>query len=70
MESYEYKIGETIYNFEEMIVYYHNGWRKLSFNKLEQRLYRMTDKGYQRLSPKVEQAYLNYEIEKIMLGGE
>jgi len=40
---------------------------KLKFGVITQELYRITNKGFQTLAPAITKAYLDYQIEKILL---
>jgi len=65
----KFKSGQTIYNFEEMtVITPHNGWWKLYFSSTDQELYRIAHNKFMRLSPKITKAYIEYSIEKILLG--
>ena len=70
MESYEFKYYGHTFNFEEMIVYTPNGYSKLNWNETEQTLYRLTDSRSQRLAPSISSAYLEYQVDKILLSEE
>lgn len=64
----EYKKGNVTYDFEEMIVYTPQGWSKLIvFNN---QLFRMGQKKRMEVGPKVNEAYFEYVIEKMLLDGE
>lgn len=50
-----------------MIVYTPTAFWRLMFNQITQQLMRVTDNGFCTLTPKITKAYLDYQVEKILL---
>ena len=61
----EFKYGATTYDFEDMKVYNKSGWWKLIVFNNE--LHRMGQNKLYKISPVVNDAYFEYEIENILL---
>lgn len=53
-----------------MIVYTNGVYYRLYFCKASQELQRVNHTRFVRLSPQITKAYLDYQIEKILLEGE
>ena len=69
MCDHKFKIGNAIYDFENMIVMtVGNGWWHLKWNAQTSILYRIGNSRYIEQSPIVSAAYLDYAIENILLG--
>ena len=62
----EFKLGAVTYNFDEMIVYSTSGYSKLKVHN--GKLHRIGLNKMMEVSPTVNDAYFEYEIEKILLG--
>lgn len=62
----EFEYAKSVYNFDEMIVVGPNGWWKLKF--MDGELYRIGGNRFCNLSPIVNEAYLEYKVEQILLG--
>lgn len=66
----EYKLGSAVFDFDDMVVYTNGGYFRLYFCKAQQELQRVGHKQFVCLSPNITKAYLDYQIEKILLEGE
>jgi hypothetical protein len=68
--KYNLKIGNTTYNFEDMVVKTKDNWWVMKYSHVDNKLYRIGLNRYIELSPTVLNAYLDYVSEKILLGEE
>jgi hypothetical protein len=65
-----FKFGSSTFDFKQMKVFTPNGWNNLYFSTQDEDLYRMAISGYNKLSPKITEAYLEWKIEQMLLGAE
>ena len=70
-EHHEFKFGTSLFDFEQMIVITGNNvfW-KLKYEYNDNRIYRMGAAGWHPQAKAVNEAYLNYVTEKILLGDD
>ena len=70
MNEYHFKINNTHYNFEELIVVdtTTGSWWKIKYEQDENAVFRRGNSGWARQSPSVTKAYLDYNIDKLFVG--